>query len=73
MCVELVEKRARAAGLSNVTWWQGRIEAYGEPFEVALALHACGSATDLALAQVRGGGGAGGGESGEGGSSGAVV
>jgi hypothetical protein len=40
--VELLEQRARAAGLANVTAAVGRIEEFGGPCDVALALHACG-------------------------------
>jgi SAM-dependent methyltransferase len=48
----LLMQRASAAGLSNVSVFTGMIEQYNEPFDVALALHACGNATDHVL-QVR--------------------
>lgn len=50
--VELLEQRAKAAGLSNLTAAVGRIEQYGGPCDVALALHACGSASDYSLLQA---------------------
>lgn len=56
---ELMRSRARAAGLSNVTVFEGRIERYVEvllkegkggvhAFDVGVAMHACGAATDYA-------------------------
>ncbi|KAG2498155.1 hypothetical protein HYH03_003912 [Edaphochlamys debaryana] len=49
--VALLMERARAAGLSNVAGVRGMIEGFDtEPFDVCLALHACGNATDAALA-----------------------
>lgn len=48
----LLTQRAAAAGLTNVTVFEGMIEQYRQPFDVALALHACGNATDHVL-QVR--------------------
>jgi hypothetical protein len=50
--VELLEQRAKAAGLSNLTAAVGRIEQYEGPCDVALALHACGSASDYSLLQA---------------------
>ncbi|KAG2433519.1 hypothetical protein HYH02_012637 [Chlamydomonas schloesseri] len=48
--VALLQERARAAGLTNVSAVRGMIESFTEqPFDVALALHACGNATDAAL------------------------
>ncbi len=48
--VALLQERARAAGLTNVSAVRGMIETFTEqPFDVALALHACGNATDAAL------------------------
>ncbi|KAG2442324.1 hypothetical protein HXX76_002410 [Chlamydomonas incerta] len=48
--VALLQERARAAGLANVSAVRGMIETYTEqPFDVCLALHACGNATDAAL------------------------
>lgn len=47
--LDILRKRADAAGLANVHCFKGMIEDYEEPFDVALALHACGNATDFAL------------------------
>ncbi|GIL86907.1 hypothetical protein Vretimale_15552 [Volvox reticuliferus] len=48
--VALLLERARAAGLSNVAARRCMIEEFlEEPFDVALALHACGNATDAAM------------------------
>lgn len=50
--LRLLDLRAQAAKLTNLTSWQGRIEDYMEPFDACVALHACGHATDLALMQA---------------------
>jgi SAM-dependent methyltransferase len=50
--IRLLNQRAQIANLSNVMTWHGRIEDYLEPFDVCVALHACGKATDLALLQA---------------------
>lgn len=47
--VLLLQQRARLGGLSNVSALVGRIEDFDKPFDVAVALHACGVATDYAL------------------------
>jgi hypothetical protein len=47
--LQLLQQRAAAAGLSNVAVFEGMIEQYTQPFDVALALHACGNATDHVL------------------------
>ncbi|GIL51473.1 hypothetical protein Vafri_7454, partial [Volvox africanus] len=48
--VTLLLERAQAAGLSNVAARRCMIEEFlEEPFDVALALHACGNATDAAM------------------------
>lgn len=47
--VAILLERARAAGLANVSAARCMIEEYAAPFDVALALHACGNATDAAL------------------------
>eukprot|EP00775_Hariotina_reticulata_P004667 gene4667-4920_t len=47
--LHLLQERAAAAGLSNIKVFEGMIEAYDQPFDVALALHACGNATDHVL------------------------
>ena len=46
---DLLLRRARAAGLSNLTAHVGMIETSTMPFDVGLALHACGNATDHAI------------------------
>ncbi|KAG0619918.1 hypothetical protein M758_4G175100 [Ceratodon purpureus] len=50
--LRLLDLRAQAAKLVNITTWQGRIEDYIGPFDACVALHACGHATDLALMQA---------------------
>ena len=47
--LQLLQKRAAAAGLTNVSVFAGMIEQYRQPFDVGLALHACGNATDHVL------------------------
>ena len=51
--VELLQKRAAAAGLSNVTGVTGLIEDYNGPCTLALALHVCGAGTDAVLLQAQ--------------------
>lgn len=49
---DLLERRAAAAGLSNVDVHVGMIEtSVLKPFDVGVALHACGNATDWAIAR----------------------
>jgi predicted GNAT superfamily acetyltransferase len=50
--IELLNNRAKAAGMLNATGVVGTIAEYGESFHVALGLHACGSATDHAMEKV---------------------
>lgn len=50
--IELLNNRAMEAGLGNVTGVTGSIEDYHANFDVALGLHACGSATDYAMDKV---------------------
>ena len=47
--MQLLQQRAQQAGLANIKVFQGMIEQYTEPFDIALALHACGNATDRVL------------------------
>lgn len=47
--VKILEQRAAASGLANVTTFLGMIEQFAAPFDVGLALHACGNATDYML------------------------
>ncbi|GAX80421.1 hypothetical protein CEUSTIGMA_g7860.t1 [Chlamydomonas eustigma] len=51
--VMLLRARALQAGLRNVTASHGRIEKYEDEFDVALALHACGSASDWAMLKAQ--------------------
>ena len=46
---DLLSLRARRAGLRNVETRVQMIETFREPFDVGIALHACGNATDHAL------------------------
>ena len=50
--MDILLRRAREAGLTNVAGVCGRIEEFEEPLDVSLALHACGQATDFALWQA---------------------
>uniref|UniRef100_A0A7S2ZQU7 R3H domain-containing protein n=1 Tax=Rhodosorus marinus TaxID=101924 RepID=A0A7S2ZQU7_9RHOD len=45
-------KRASDAGLSNVQTWEGRIDEFDQPFDFCIALHACGMASDIAIAKA---------------------
>ena len=47
--LEIARGRAAAAGLTNVRFVCGDLGAFDEPFDVGLALHACGTASDLVL------------------------
>jgi len=51
--LRLLQQRADATRLTNVSCVCCLIEDYGGPVDVAFALHACGSATDLALLQAQ--------------------
>ena len=51
--LRLLQQRATATRLTNVSCVCGLIEHYSGPVDVAFALHACGSATDLALLQAQ--------------------
>ena len=46
---DLLSLRAKRAGLTNVQTRVQMIETFDEPFDVGIALHACGNATDHAL------------------------
>lgn len=46
---DLLSLRARRAGLRNVETRVQMIETFREPFDVGIALHACGNATDHAM------------------------
>ena len=42
--LEIAAKRAAEAGLTNLSVWQGDIVAFDHPFDLGVALHACGEA-----------------------------
>lgn len=46
--IGILERRAAAAGLTNIRGCVSRIELFSQPFDIALGLHCCGSATDYA-------------------------
>jgi hypothetical protein len=50
--LNLLEVRARQAGLHNVSTVCCMIEQYAGPLDIVLALHACGNATDFSLLQA---------------------
>lgn len=48
--LEVARERAEACGhVPNLVMYHGSISRYDEPFDIGLALHACGEATDLVL------------------------
>ena len=47
--LNVAKERARRGGLTNVTTVLASIEDYHEPFDLGIALHACGPATDIAM------------------------
>lgn len=47
--LEVASRRVQQAGLKNVRIVHGRIEDFREDFDVGVALHACGGASDAAL------------------------
>ena len=47
--LEIVAQRAAEANLTNLSTWVGDVKGFAQPFDLALALHACGEATDLTL------------------------
>ena len=49
--LDVAERRVQRAGLANVRVVHGRIEDFREDFDVGVALHACGGASDAALAR----------------------
>ena len=51
--IEILQKRAIEADLTNVCGVVGKIEDFKESFDISLALHACGVATDYALQQAK--------------------
>jgi hypothetical protein len=51
--LELMTARALSAGLENVQTHCGSVASFTQPIELAIALHACGQASDEAMMQVR--------------------
>lgn len=49
--LDVAERRVQRAGLANVRVVHGRIEDFREDFDVGVALHACGNATDHSIAR----------------------
>jgi len=47
--IDILQKKVSHSGLTNLQGRVGMIETFDEEFTVALALHACGNATDFAL------------------------
>jgi hypothetical protein len=47
--LDIARARAAEAGLSNVRFFEGDLGAFHEPFDIGVALHACGTASDLVL------------------------
>lgn len=47
--LDIARQRARLSGLRNVEFLEARIESFGDDFDVGMALHACGCASDIAL------------------------
>ena len=47
-----LNERAAIAGLGNARGWAGRAEDFDEAADLVVALHACGFATDIAVAQA---------------------
>lgn len=47
--IRLLVQKAQEGGLENIQGHVGMIESFQEPFDLALALHACGNATDHAM------------------------
>jgi SAM-dependent methyltransferase len=51
--LRILDSRAAAAGLNNVTTLCKRVEIFDSPqFDIALALHACGNCTDYVMLQA---------------------
>ena len=49
-CVDIGARRTAEAGLTNTGWWHGDVAEFSGPFDVGLATHLCGDATDAAQA-----------------------
>lgn len=44
--VQIMQQRVDVAGLTNISCRAGMIEAFDQPFDVGLALHACGELSE---------------------------
>ena len=47
--LDIARERAAAASLSNVAFFEGDLCSFAQPFDLGMALHACGAASDLVL------------------------
>ena len=47
--LDIARAKDAAAGLTNVRFFEGDLSAFAEAFDIGLALHACGTASDLVL------------------------
>lgn len=57
-CIEIARSRIERSGLRNVRAICGLVQDFTEHFDIGVALHACGEATDLSLAACRAAGAA---------------
>lgn len=48
-CISILKTRIATSGLTNVTPFLGDVMDYKNPFDVGIAIHLCGEATDLAM------------------------
>jgi len=55
-CAELGEKRVVKAGLRNVRWCVGDVADFTQVFDIGMATHLCGGATDVAEEKAIGNG-----------------
>ncbi|KAG9414484.1 hypothetical protein AC1031_007891 [Aphanomyces cochlioides] len=49
LSLDIAMERITASKLTNVSVFCGKVDDYMEPFDVGIALHACGEATDMVL------------------------
>ncbi|ETV71929.1 hypothetical protein, variant 1 [Aphanomyces astaci] len=47
--LDIAHERINASGLTNVSVFCGKVDEYMDSFDVGIALHACGEATDMVL------------------------
>ena len=48
-CISILRKRIAISGLTNVTPLLGDVMDFKSPFDVGIAIHLCGEATDFAM------------------------